>query len=47
MAFFLKKNASFFERRFVLEQRRMLEPALQYLALAGVMMMVLLERGRG
>ncbi len=46
-AFYLKKRRSFFERRFMLEQRRMLAPGSESLALAGVMMMVLLERGRG
>ena len=46
-ALYVRKNPSFLEKRFVLEERRPLPSEQQDLTLAGVMMMVILERHRG
>ena len=46
-ALYVRKNPSFLEKRFVLEERRPLPSEQQALVLACVMMMVILERHRG
>lgn len=43
----LRKRPSLIERRFLLEQDAPLPPRLEHLALPAVIMVVLLERGRG
>ncbi len=43
----LQKQAAFFEGRFALEKRAEFQPGEEARALLGIIMMVLLERGRG